>query len=491
MLSAADRVDRPAVISDRLAVDARRLLSASVALWALGACSSSESPVDRAPAEAADEATETPSEDLVTPESPAENEPASDTSSDPEVPVVLVPEEPEEEITEEPEPGQVTEETACTAVASRAEVTRRPVDIVLLVDNSGSMGEEIAAVERNINVNFSLILGASGLDYRVILFSGYRPGGQLNDSNPFEIRVCVDAPLGPDTCFTRSETVSPHREPQFWHFDQAVRSMDGACQLIDSLHRAPPFSTEDPLLQGGWAPLTRPEAFKSLIVLGDDDISCVHDDTFYSRGSFGDQTADAVAQTAEDLDALMRTSAPEVFGALAEQRNYTWHSIVGIQSKDDPKTAWEPEEELNNMTCPTAVNSGMVHQGLSRLTGGLRYSVCNVDSYDVVFQRVANQIIEDSRLPCSWGIPNAPAGEVLDPDRLNLAYQPGDGSAAPELGRVDGAEQCQEAQAWYYDDLDDPSEVRACPALCSQLALDSAGSVDVLFGCETRQPIAR
>src|SRR5689334_6803653 len=41
---------------------------------------------------------------------------------------------------------------SCVTVPATADVTRQPVDIIVVIDNSGSMQEEIDAVEKNINV---------------------------------------------------------------------------------------------------------------------------------------------------------------------------------------------------------------------------------------------------------------------------------------------------------------------------------------------------
>src|ERR1041384_5394738 len=60
---------------------------------------------------------------------------------------------------------------SCATVPLTAMVTRAPVDIVVVIDNSGSMQDEIDAVEKNLNVNFANILQTSGVDYRVILIS--------------------------------------------------------------------------------------------------------------------------------------------------------------------------------------------------------------------------------------------------------------------------------------------------------------------------------
>ena len=68
---------------------------------------------------------------------------------------------------------------------------RRPVDIIFVVDNSGSMSEEIAAVRRNIDHEFASIIDESDVDYRVIMLSQFGEDGT---------GVCIDPPLAGSDC---------------------------------------------------------------------------------------------------------------------------------------------------------------------------------------------------------------------------------------------------------------------------------------------------
>ena len=56
----------------------------------------------------------------------------------------------------------------CVATSVQAEESVAPVDIIWVVDSSGSMGDEEDAVQNTLN-DFSAYIAASGLDYRVIL----------------------------------------------------------------------------------------------------------------------------------------------------------------------------------------------------------------------------------------------------------------------------------------------------------------------------------
>src|SRR5205814_3309103 len=102
----------------------------------------------------------------------------------------------------------------CAAVAQKAELVERPADIIWVIDNSGSMSSEIAAVRANMNA-FAAALQGAGVDARVVLIS--------SDSTGY-LGICVDAPLGSGNCPDDS------KPPQFLHVNQVVGSNDELVQ---------------------------------------------------------------------------------------------------------------------------------------------------------------------------------------------------------------------------------------------------------------------
>lgn len=402
----------------------------------------------------------------------------------------LVVEEPGDTSTGGASPGGVNADTACEAISSQAEARFRPMDVVVVIDNSQSMEGEIDSVERNINESFAQILEQSGVDYRVIMLSAYRnarpePGGGGNTH-----RVCIEPPLGPTACDARGPGDSPHNGQRFIHFDQPISSTDGPCLMLETMRSRPmeadrgrmPVRGDDPLLQGGWTAHLRPDAFKAFVMIGDDTVDC--------QAQGVDFEALSAEEAAVEFDRALRNSAPEQFGAMELERRYAWHSIIGVAPNSDPLAVYEPNEEIVGKMCDGAVNVGAPHQALSRLTEGLRYPVCNTESYDAVFRRIATEVVEGASLPCSWQIPSPPDGQTFDKDRVNLSYAPGDGSVGPELGRVDSAAACAANLAWYYDNPAAPTAVHACPAVCERFMGDTTGKVDLLFGCATKPPKA-
>ena len=79
-------------------------------------------------------------------------------------------------------------------------ISARPVDIVWIIDQSGSMSQEIAGVKQNMN-NFAKSIASSKNDYRVIVLA--RRGTGSKD-------ICIPPPLGGSNCgdSTRFKQVS-------------------------------------------------------------------------------------------------------------------------------------------------------------------------------------------------------------------------------------------------------------------------------------------
>src|SRR5262245_36743667 len=65
--------------------------------------------------------------------------------------------------------------------------TKRAVDIIMSIDQSASMEEEIDALMSNIN-SLPPLLGATGLDYRFVMVA------DVGRMPPYE--VCIPEPLG-------------------------------------------------------------------------------------------------------------------------------------------------------------------------------------------------------------------------------------------------------------------------------------------------------
>src|SRR5262245_22465060 len=60
---------------------------------------------------------------------------------------------------------------ACAAASLEAKIEKRPLDIVIYVDWSDSMGNAVNAIQKSFDQSFSQSMVASGIDYRVIMIA--------------------------------------------------------------------------------------------------------------------------------------------------------------------------------------------------------------------------------------------------------------------------------------------------------------------------------
>ncbi len=360
--------------------------------------------------------------------------------------------------------------SACGTQSAAAQVTIKPVDIVIVIDNSGSMALEIAGVESNINKNFADILAASGLDYRVILVSAFGKNSIY--------KVCIEAPLGgipPGGCL--EPPAQPVNNPgRFYHYSTPISSVDAACRALST------FDGAEPDLYGfaplGWRSWLRADSLKVFLVITDDQMACSYGDKNYIDSNMG---PDAVL-AATAFDAAILARSPLHFGT-AEARNYRWYSIVGMGFNVPPSTPYTPKDPLIAAKCPSAVTGGLGYQALSNVTGGWRFPLCDTSQYDQVFDGIAQNVVEGAKIACDFVIPAAPEGKALDEDSVVVHVTPM-GEMNPEIyEQVPGLEMCA-PMAFYVAD----GKVILCPEACAALQNDKAAEIEVEFTCEPLIP---
>lgn len=113
--------------------------------------------------------------------------------------------------------AQAGEGAECGAVSQMAENMLQPADIIIGIDTSGSMSEEVAEVQENLN-RFSQLIIDSGIDVRVIVLStlqGTAMAGGVTVDGP-----CIAPPLGSGQC------PSDSNPPAYVHVDTMVASWD-------------------------------------------------------------------------------------------------------------------------------------------------------------------------------------------------------------------------------------------------------------------------
>jgi hypothetical protein len=339
-------------------------------------------------------------------------------------------------------------DASCATVSAEVEIVRQPVDIIVALDNSGSMDDEARAVEQNINVNFATILGQSQVDYRVILISEHRE----RDSQ--DTAVCI---LNPLSALSACPSEAPGPNERFFQYSTEVDSTDSFEVLLETYDG----SREDDfgLAPAGWSEWLRPEASKIFLEITDDDSNT----------------------SATEFTAALTALAPDQFGADPSQPRFVWHSIVGLAELPVVTDPYVPADPVETRECTGDVaNAGATYQELSRLTGGLRFPICQFDGYDAVFRRIATDVVLSSSGVCNFAIPAPPQGRMLDLDKVAVSYQPGAGGAPVVLGRAPDAAACRSDGF-----LVDASGVHLCPEACDVVAADDQASVSVLFTCQS------
>jgi hypothetical protein len=418
--------------------------------------------------------------------------------------------------------GVVGQGGACERAGGKGTLVKRPMDIIVTIDNSLSMEGEILAVQQRINDDFARIIDLSEIDYRVIMVSRYGnvfdenyDSGQASDS---AYSVCIDGPLSSLDCPGSQTATTPlvaHNPPRFYHHSTDIGSNNLWCRLLGSYDVTDPFpadprSTGDqngtpwvPVAPNGWGAYLRPEAFKVFVAITDDSPSGTGGGGCSNlRGSGLNGTSNQAGANA--FDTVLRTLAPTQFGPVDGERNYRWYSIIGMAGDgttdppplqpDDPTVptqccTYDPTNDtagsqncIGNTAPPSnGAGNGVGYQYLSILTGGLRYPSCYNDNFDGIFNAIAQGVIEGSRTSCEYDVP-VPTNGIVDFDQTIVSYLPaGNAAAAIELTRVASDVDCGSAPAYYFNQ--DFTKIFLCPNTCVTVQADDMAEVSIDFGC--------
>jgi hypothetical protein len=297
---------------------------------------------------------------------------------------------------------------------------------VIAVDTSGSMDEEAAEVQTNLNT-FATIITNSGIDAHVILIA--------------DASVCIPAPLGSGQCGGADELL-----PNYRHVIHTVASNDA----LDVILATYP----------DWSASLRPNATRTFAVVSDDN---------------SDKSA---ADFTQQLLALDPTFQGFKFDAIVSSTdpNSCFSCFMSCGSCTNPCCD-------KGMFCsPISAAKGTVYQQLVTQTQGVNGDLCT-QNFDPVFQSMATGVVQSAQIACDYDIPPVPGGGTIDPTKVNVTFTPMNGMEMAILN-VPNAQGCGAQGGWYYDDPAAPKKVILCPSTCQGLQ-NKAGKLDVLFGCET------
>ena len=351
-------------------------------------------------------------------------------------------------------------DAACAMASAQATLVRKPVDIIFLIDNSGSMSDEIHGVEININKNFADIMKTSGLDYRVIMLTHYGDWKQL--------RICVAPPLSKQTmgCMPPDGRVM-NNPPRYFHYNWDIQSWDSFKKAIAQYNLPDMDGSPQPMGScggqpcAGWNQYLRKNAVKIFVEVTDDKSD----------------------MPSAQIDAALLLLDPAQFGT-AKKRNYIVHSITGVGANNPPTKAWGPKDPIQPGKCGNgAVTNGQEYQELSILTGGLRFPICEWANFDAVFKEIAKGILEGTKVACEIDMPMPPPGQEIDEETLTVEYKPSIAGAETEnFTQVYGLNDCDSASFYIQGNL-----IVLCPDTCTRVQKDGQAKLRVVYDC--KEPI--
>jgi hypothetical protein len=109
--------------------------------------------------------------------------------------------------------------------------------------------------------------------------------------------------------------------------------------------------------------------------------------------------------------------------------------------------------------------------------------IVDLDNPDDTREALLSQVkmIQEQQVSCELPIPEPPAGETLDPTKVNVQLR-----AEDEESIVLHNKSCEGGLGWHYDNPQDPSTISLCEQSCQTVQATSDGAVEVVFGCETQ-----
>lgn len=390
----------------------------------------------------------------------------------PDVPLLIdVPREDTPPDTSYDAPIIVDPDAACAVASAPAIVERAPVDIIWVVDNSGSMVSAIEEVQDGLDAFATELLG-SGLDYRLILLS-------LRTPTSGRFPVCIPEPLAGPDCADGD---------RFFQIDVDIKSTQPVEQILGTL--AQTIGYRDGETAGGppWRHLLRDGATKTIVVVTDDNArvcsrtgggTCLRDGTHpvLTETSLEDYIGglNPYNGSASNERALGPGLLTATYGDLFE--GYTFNAIYGYGSETD-----------EDLACDDGYSPGWTYTALVERTGGVRAQLCDGPAaWGPFFDAVASTVLTTSRIECEVTVPPPPDEMVLVPSHVNVNVR--GASATTLVPRVLTMGACDPVRGgWYYDDNTTPTRIFLCPTSCDfarEEIVEEGTGLDVVFGCES------
>ena len=311
-----------------------------------------------------------------------------------------------------------------TSTIERHSDTIKKVDVIIIVDNSGSMRSEMPAVFRGIFNELIPAMDNVELDYNIVL---------LTESQELTSQ-CAE-------CAASLDKVNL--------INVRVNSTDGLSIFTNQAEQVSPHLRQDSL--------------KVFVKITDDNSTL----------------------SGFEFDQQLREAYPgQFYDTNTGKRNYIFHSVIGVQVPNELNVGMPADQALVNERCSTAYNPGQVYQELSRSTNGLRFSVCSREiRYDDIFTQIVNQTNNIGRIPCTILLPQpSNPKRRADPTRIGMQAKLANEQLPKALYEIDPTTQC-DAEAFYTIQIDRKTYIKLCPALCDDLNAASGSTLQIATGC--------
>lgn len=324
----------------------------------------------------------------------------------------------------------------CVAESVAPVITSIPVDILLVVDTSFSMGAALAVVETSINVDFAQILEQSGVDYRLIVL------GAHSDT---QIPICIASPLSGTNC--DPPPPAPAITDRYKHYDAET----GSGAFLDNIVNWYAIPDKHGFAPGGYQDFLRPGATKVFLGMTD-----------------GTSASDSLA-AGDAFDSSLLGLNPASFGTPADRR-YKLHLVISMAANLPADEPWLPEDPIQG--------SGASIQQVAVLSSGWRFPLAQVQHFNVLFQEIAEDVVATTPIACEFPIPTPPIGQI-DPDTIEIDYFV-NGQAPPvAFQQVVNLAACGPESFYITDDM-----VWLCPESCVTIQADPAAQLDLRYGCD-------
>ncbi|MBK9000164.1 MAG: VWA domain-containing protein [Myxococcales bacterium] len=89
--------------------------------------------------------------------------------------------------------------------------------------------------------------------------------------------------------------------------------------------------------------------------------------------------------------------------------------------------------------------------------------------------------IQKSAVACQFSMPTTDGG-IVDPSKVEVQYFPAGNPPAQKLPKVTNAAACS-GGGWYFDNNANPKSILLCPSSCTIVQLDTKAKIDISLGC--------